>query len=112
MSPMELLPGITEAGCPPSVVCDSRDSIRRARTRALARDIAQVMLLFGVDYLFLHWPSTHLPLTGRHQSLMLLGTVNGASLAWLWLSRAMPRWTARRIASTWSSTERRRFERF
>lgn len=111
MSRNELLPGITEAGCPPSVVCDSRASIVRARMRATARDVAQILLLAGVDYLFIHWPSTHLPLAGRHQSLMLVATINGASLAWLWLSRAVPRWSARRIAATWSAAERRRFER-
>jgi hypothetical protein len=43
---------------------------------------------------------------------MLVGTVNGALLASLWLTRVLPRWTARRIAGTWSSAERRRFERW
>jgi len=111
MSPKELLPGITASECPPAVVCRSRPSIHRARVRAIARDIAQVLLLAGVDYLFIHWPSTHLPLMDRQHSLMLVGAINGLSIAWLWLSRALPLWTARRIAATWSAAERRRFER-
>ena len=112
MSRNDLLPGVTTAECPPPVVCDSRSAIRRARFRAAARDVAQVVLLAGVDYLFIGWPTTHLPFADRHRSIEMVLAVNAASLVWLWLSRAVPRWTARRIAATWSHTERRRFERW
>ena len=112
MSRKDLLPGVITAECPPAVVCNSRAAIRRARYRAIARDVAQVLLLVGVDYLFIEWPSTHFPMLGRRHSVEIVTAVNAASIAWLWLSRAVPRWTARRIAATWSHAERRRFERW
>ena len=108
----ELLPGVTTAECPPPIVCDSRASIRNARLRATLRDVAQVLLLIAVDYLFIKWPSTHLPGVNRIHSVMIVSAVNGMSLVWLWLARIVPRLMARRIAATWSPVERRRFERW
>jgi hypothetical protein len=32
-------------------------------------------------------------------------------VGYVWLARALPRWTARRVASTWSLAERTRFFR-
>lgn len=112
MSRKDLLPGVSVSECPPSIVCDSRASIRRARFRATARDVAQIVLLAGVDYLFMDWPKTHLPFMNRHDSVLVVAAVNAATLTWLWMSRIVPRWTARRIAATWSHAERRRFERW
>jgi len=112
MNRNDLLPGVTLPECPPAIVCDSREEIRRSRIRAVARDIAQILLLAGVDYLFMTWPSTHLPLTDRHHSVLIVAGVNAATLTWMWMSRLMPRWSARRIAATWSPAERRRFERW
>lgn len=102
----DLLPGVTPTAAPPAVVCDSRRVIRRARRAALIRDLVQAGLLACVDYLFVHWSSTHVPLLDRHTSFVLLGIVNGAVIAHMWLARWMPRWTARRIAATWCSRER------
>jgi hypothetical protein len=90
------------------VVFDSRRVILRARRMAIARDVAQVALLASVDWLFQNWPSTHIPLLHRGDSLVLLGIVNAATIAQLWAARAVPRWRARRIATTWSPIERRR----
>jgi hypothetical protein len=90
------------------VVFDSRRVILRARRMAVAHDVAQVALLASVDWLFQNWPSTHIPLLGRIDSLVLLGIVNAATIAHIWASRAVPRWRARRISATWSPTERRR----
>ena len=90
------------------VVFDSRRVILRARRMAVARDVAQVVLLAGVDWLFQNWPSTHIPLLDRGDSLVLLGIVNAAAVAHIWATRAFPRWRARRIAATWSPRERRR----
>jgi hypothetical protein len=106
MRKRELLPGVTPNVPPPPVVCDSRRVIRQARRAALARDLLQVALLAAVDYLFVHWSSTHVPLLDRRASFILLGIVNGAVVAHIWLARWMPRWTARRIAATWCSRER------
>lgn len=91
------------------MVCDAREAIRLARRRAIVRDVLAVILLAAVDYLFAHFPSTHVPGLDRRQSLTLLGAMNGAMLVHLWLARALPRWTARRIAGTWCRTEQQRF---
>src|SRR5437867_3484284 len=104
----DLLPGVMTGGCEPMVVCDSRRVVVRARRLTIARDVAQIVLLASVDVLFRNWPSTHIPLLSRGDSLVVLGIVNVLTIADLWFSRALPRWRARRIATTWSATERQR----
>jgi hypothetical protein len=91
------------------VVFDSRRVVQRARRIAFARDGAQIVLLAGVDWLFRNWPSTHIPLLDRSDSLVLLGIVNIVALAHVWACRAFPRWRAGRIAATWSAKERARW---
>jgi len=103
-----LLPGVTTGGVGPMVVCDSRRVIARARRVAFARDAAQIVLLASVDWLFSNWPSTRIPLLSRIDSLVVLGIVNAALIAHLWLARALPRWSTRRIAATWCAHERAR----
>lgn len=88
------------------VVCDSRRVVARARRVAAARDAAQIVLLAGVDWLFSNWPSTHIPLLSRGDSLVALGIVNAALVAHVWLMRALPKWSTRRIAATWCARER------
>jgi hypothetical protein len=88
------------------VVCDSRRVVARARRVAMARDAAQVVLLAGVDWLFSNWPSTHIPLLSRSDSLVVLGIANIGIVAHLWLMRALPKWSTRRIAATWCERER------
>ncbi|HEX6160283.1 MAG TPA: hypothetical protein VF111_08970 [Thermoanaerobaculia bacterium] len=105
----DLLPGVTTEGCPPAVVCDAKAAIRRARRRALVRDVMQVGLLAAVDYLFVYWPESRVPFLDRRDSLSVLQLMNGAIVAHLWLVRALPKWTARRIASTWCRDEQKRF---
>ena len=105
----ELLPGVSADTCPPRVACDARAAIRRARRRAIVQDVLQLALLAALDWLFIRWPASHVPGLDRYDSLAVVGALNGAALTWLWLARAMPRWTARRIASTWCSAERLRF---
>ena len=90
------------------VVCDSRRVVARARRVAMARDAAQVVLLAGVDWLFSNWPSTHIPLLSRSDSLVVLGIANIGIVAHLWLVRALPKWSTRRIATTWCDGERER----
>jgi hypothetical protein len=108
----ELLPGVTSAACPPDVVCDARGTIRMARRRAVMRDAAQVTLLLAVDYLFMRWPDARVPFLDRNQSLTMLEFTNAAVAAHLWWSRVLlPRWAAKRIASTWSRVEQQRFTR-
>ena len=103
-----LLPGVADAECPPIVVSDTRTAITQARRRAALHDALHLVLIASVDALFLHFPSTHIPMLDRHDSLLLLGAVNGAMVAWLWLARVLPRLFARRIASSWSVAERSR----
>lgn len=104
-----LLPGVTPAGSPPAVVFQSRDVIVRARRRAFLRDSVDLLLLAVVDWLFLHFPSTHIPGLARQDTLWLLGGVNALLVAYVWFARKMPHWTARRVATTWCATERSRF---
>ena len=109
MPTRELLPGVTAASCPPSVVCDAHAALRRARQRAYVRDAIMLSLLIAADALFIHWPEARLPFANRGQSLTLLWAMNALLLTDLWLVRALPRWWARRIAATWSRSEREKF---
>lgn len=111
MPTRDLLPGVTSRSCPPRVACDAKAAIRKARHRALVRDAVQVTLLVAVDWLFVHWPESHVPFLGRGESMIFLRGVNALIFFDLWLSRAMPKWWAKRIASTWSRAERDRFNR-
>ena len=110
MPARELLPGVTTDSCPPRVVFDAHTAIRRARRRAMVRDAAQISLLFAVDYLFIHWPESRLPFMERGTSLTFLQAVNFVAIVDLWFVRSLPKWSARRIAGTWSRRERERFK--
>jgi hypothetical protein len=111
MPTRELLPGVTTVSCPPAVVCDARREIKRARRRAMVRDGLQLVLLAGVDYLFMHWPESRLPFLNRAESLVALRGINLLIVADVWITRALPKWSARRIASTWCRSERERFRK-
>lgn len=104
----ELLPGISQQGCPPVVACDPRPAIRRARRRALFRDISQLLLVAAVDALLIRWPAAHVPALTRFDSVALVVFVNAVMIAYVWLTRAFPKWSARRIAATWCPEERKR----
>jgi hypothetical protein len=105
----ELLPGVSTASCPPRVVCDARAALRKARRRAILRDAFLMTLILAIDYLFIHWPESRMPFLDRAGSLTLLRWVNVLFVADLWLVRALPKWWARRVASTWCRAERDRF---
>jgi hypothetical protein len=49
------------------------------------------------------------PFVDRHESVLILVAANAVLIAYVLLARVFPRWRARRVASTWSSTERSRF---
>lgn len=106
-----LLPGVTTASCPPTVICDAHRAIRNARRRALARDVMQLVLLGAVDVLFIRWPESRIPMLGRVESMAFLQAANVALLAHVWMSRKMPAWWARRVAATWSRSEQEKFQR-
>ena len=109
MARRDLLPGIASSDCPPAVHFDSRRAILRARRRAALRYFAQVLLVSGVDWMFIHWPNTHVPSFDRPHSLIIVALLNAALLTHLVVSRTFPRWSARRIAATWCLSERARF---
>lgn len=106
---MHLLPGVRETEVPPRVVCDSRRVIVQARRNALLRDSAHLLLVAIVDWMFVRWPASHVPMLDRYDSLAVLGALNGLLIGYVWVVRMLPRWSARRIASTWCITERSRF---
>jgi hypothetical protein len=105
----QLLPGVVTTACPPRVACDAHRAIRAAKRRAVMRDVMQLVLVAAVNVLFVHWPDARLPMLDRAESLLVLAAVNAMVLAHLWLTRLVPRWSARRIASTWCRNERERF---
>jgi hypothetical protein len=105
------LPGVSDDSCPPRVVCDAHAAIRSARRRAVIRQVGQVVILAGVDWLFYRWPEARIPFAGRGESLFILRTANALAIGELWLTRALPRWNAQRIASTWSRSEREKFQK-
>ena len=107
----QLLPGVSATGLPPRMVFQSGRVIRRARVRAAVRDGADLLLLLVVDTLFLRWPHAHVPLLGRHDTVAVLLSLNVLLIAYVWLSRQVPRWRARRVASTWCLAERSRLGR-
>jgi hypothetical protein len=111
MPTKDLLPGVTDRSCPPRVTCDARAAIQKARHRALLRDAMQVLLLLAVDYLFVYWPESRVPFLDRAESLSFLRWMNALIFLHVWLSRAVPKWSAKRIASTWCRAERERFSR-
>lgn len=106
-----LLPGVDSDVCPPPVRCDARAAVRRARRRAVLRVVLEVLLVGSVDWLFLTWPDARLPLSTRQTTQQLLLAINALLVADLWLMRSLPRWSARRVAATWSRDERERFTR-
>jgi len=103
-----LLPGVNDARTPPAVVFQSRTVIAKARRRAALRDVLDLLLLACVDGLFLRWPLAHVPGLDRADSLLLLLAINVMLIAYIWVMRALPRWTARRVAATWCVAEQSR----
>ncbi len=104
----QLLPGVSPSGIAPQVVFQSQSVIRRARIRAGIRDAADLLLLLVVDALFVQWPRAHVPLLDRQDSIIALVVLNALLVAYMWLSRRVPQWHARRVSSTWCTTERQR----
>ena len=104
-----LLPGISSSVPGPAVVFHSKRVVRRARMRAILHDTFDLLLLIGVDWFFVRWPRAHVPFLDRHGSVLVLAAVNAALITYVLLARVFPRWRARRVASTWSFTERLRF---
>lgn len=109
MARRDLLPGTTAEIPAPPVVFDSRSAVKRARRRAAIRDAAQLMILAGVDWLFVRWPYAHVPGLDRWHSVLVVAVLNAAVLTHVIVSRTFPRWTARRIAASWCLAERARF---
>ena len=109
MDNRNLLPGVTTGGYEPKVRCDSRPIIVRARRLTMLREAAQLLLVVAVDWLFVRWPLSHVPVLDRHESVLLVVLFNAIVLAHVIVSKQLPQWSAKRIAATWSAAERRRF---
>ena len=104
-----LLPGVLAGKPLRPVIIDGSREIRRARIRAGLRDLFDLSVLLVVDYLFASWPHAHVPFLTRHDSLVILVSANVLFVTWAFIARKLPRWRAQRIAGTWSSSERTRF---
>jgi len=76
------------------------------------RDVFDLLLLAGVDALFIRWSHAHIPMLDRAATMLVLAIANIALISYLWTVRALPRWRARKLASTWSAAERSKFLRF
>jgi len=107
----DLLPGVTPDGTDPNIVFQSRPVIATARRRAALRDFVDLLLLAGVDALFIRWSHAHIPMLDRAETMLVLAIVNVALIGYVWSVRTLPRWRARRLAATWSPAERSRFVR-
>jgi hypothetical protein len=105
----DILPGVSAGTVPPVVVLDSQRAVRNARLRAITIDALQVAMLIVVDYLFVHFPATHVPFAGRQSSVNILIAVNILMIGYVIVARSWPRLRARRIANTWAPGERSRF---
>lgn len=108
----DLLPGVSPDGTDPNIVFESRPVIASARRRAAMRDVFDLLLLGGVDALFIRWSHAHIPLLDRTATMLVLAIANLALIAYVWSVRTLPRWRARRLAATWSDAERNRFVSF
>lgn len=103
----QLLPGVRQTAVPPANTIPNLGSIvEQARSQHLVRDVVDVLLLLLVDTLFLAWPTSHIPFLSRQDSGLVLVAAHVGLLAHFVLTRTLPRYRARRIAATWSNTER------
>ncbi|HEX9501816.1 MAG TPA: hypothetical protein VGA10_09200 [Thermoanaerobaculia bacterium] len=107
-----LLPGVSPDGTDPNIVFQSRPIIKSARRRATMRDFFDLLLLAGVDALFIRWSHAHIPLLDRAETMLVVAIANLALIVYVWSVRMLPRWRARRLAATWSAVERNRFFSF
>lgn len=82
--------------------------IARARVQANRRDLVDVLLLLLVDLLFVSWEQATVPFLSRDVTVSLLLLLHVGIALSVFRTRILPSFTARRIASTWSSVERQR----
>lgn len=95
-------------GTPPRVSFDARGFIRSARRRAFLGDLIDVSLLLVVDLLVASWAGARFPFFTRADSLAILVLLNVALIGSFWLRRRVNQWRARRVAATWTNSERER----
>ncbi len=106
---VELVPG---AGgpetAPPSVRINAGNVIRSARLRADLSDLFDLSILLAINLMFMAWDTAHIPFVSRDASMAILLSANALYVVdWL-VTRYVPQWRARRVASTWSQDERSR----
>lgn len=107
----DFLPGVQGRVRPQKATTyDGRDAIARARRLANIRDIADTVILLGVDALFMSWDAARIPLLTRAQSLTLLMVVHAIFAIHIIATRVVPAIRARRVSSTWADRERSRFK--
>lgn len=105
---IEMLPGTEADFRPTRSEFDAARAISSARLRQDARDLVDLLLLIGVNLMFLVWESAQIPLLGRDATMALLLLTNAFFVGSWFVSRVVPLVRARRISSSWSSEERAR----
>lgn len=93
---------------PPAVNINAGKIVRSARVRADLSDLLDLSILLGINLMFKGWETAHIPFLTRETSMAILLSANALYvLDWL-VTRYLPQWRARRVASTWSPNERAR----
>ena len=106
---IDLLPGAgSRETALPNVRTNATETIRKARLRADLSDLADLVLLIAVNFLFLRWEASHVPFLSRDLTLLILLAVNGSYIISWALTRVAPVMKARRVSSTWSREERKK----
>ncbi len=86
--------------------------VDRARRRADASELLDLMILIVINLFFMQWQGARLPFLSRDASLLILLATNAAYvLSWV-RSRLVPLWQTRRIATSWSEDEQKRLRYF
>lgn len=106
MKEQVLLPGVSRDVARRPTPQYDRATVNRTQQREDFRDLADLLLLAGVDVLALTWDAAHVPLLSRESTLELLLAANAVLGAFIIGRRLWPVLRARRIASTWSEQER------
>lgn len=105
----DLLPGVEGPEPRRVTAADFERDLLAARRRTAAEELLDCAMLILINVMFLMWPHAEIPLLDRQGTLVLLLLVDFGFVAAYVHARFVPRYRARRIATSWSAAERARF---